>query len=154
MELSLIVADADGDLVADYGQHCWLKQVDLRFVRSGVACLCELRQSPPDVLALAADLPWGGSDGVLEVMWEDPALSRIPIILIDREPRSGHSPEGLHANVFGRLAKPFDADALVEMSFAAAGGSWKGLLTRRSPGPGLATDPLRQSSTVPCTASP
>jgi CheY-like chemotaxis protein len=50
-------------------------------VSSGLACLEALRSSPPEVLLLEQDLPWGG-DGVVARMREDPSLPHVPLTLL------------------------------------------------------------------------
>lgn len=119
-ELRLLIADADSNLVAKCLDWCSLKRVALQAVPSAVACLEELRRSPPDVLALAADLPWGGGDGVLQIIGEEAALKSVPVILIDGDSNAIFPHSAMPANVVGRLVKPLDVDTLFELGFAAA----------------------------------
>lgn len=120
MKLNLLIADTDNQLIARCQEWCLLKHIALQYARSGLACLEKLRHSPPDVLALAVDLPWGGGDGVLQVMSEESALSQIPVVLIDGEAGAVYPRGALPGNVLGRLAKPFDVETLLELGFAAA----------------------------------
>lgn len=48
----------------------------------GLNCLESIRKSEPDVLVIEPDLLWGGGDGVLSVVGDEPSLSRIPVMLI------------------------------------------------------------------------
>jgi DNA-binding response OmpR family regulator len=56
--------------------------------RSGLQCVARLRECVPDVLVLEPQLPWGGGDGVLALMGEDPNLAIIPVMVLTscREP--------------------------------------------------------------------
>ncbi len=49
---------------------------------SGLECVERLRESSPDVLVLEDALPWGGADGVLAMMAEEPDVPRPPVIVI------------------------------------------------------------------------
>ena len=122
MELRLMIADADVDLLALCKQWCELKRISLQSVESGVDCLRELRQSPPDVLALALDLPWGGGDGVLAVMGQESRLNAIPVILLTSEESSARPRTASPANVIGRLTKPFQATDLLDVALSTASG--------------------------------
>ena len=121
MELSLMIADVDESLVARCKQWCSLKRTVLRSVQAGVECLEELRRSPPDVLALAIDLPWGGGDGVLAVMAEESRLIGIPVILLTRAESITYPRGALPANVIGCLIKPFEVTALFDIAHTALG---------------------------------
>lgn len=120
MKLNLLIVDTDNQLIARCREWCSLKCIALRHAPSGLACLKALRQYPPDVLVLAIDLPWGGGDGVLQVMSEESALSKIPVILIEGEFSAAYPRGVLPGNVVGRLSKPFEVESLLELGFAAA----------------------------------
>lgn len=64
----------------------------------GVNCLEQARQHRPDVVILEMSLPWGGSEGLLALRDEEPALRRAAIIFIE----SGKS----HADLYllGRIS--------------------------------------------------
>jgi CheY-like chemotaxis protein len=47
----------------------------------GLECAERLRQDPPDLLALAQDLPWGRAEGVLALMAEG-HLPAVPVLLL------------------------------------------------------------------------
>lgn len=42
----------------------------------------QLREHPPDALVLEPELPWGGGDGVLALMYDDPHLACIPVMVL------------------------------------------------------------------------
>lgn len=48
----------------------------------GLHCLESIRENEPDVLVIEPDLLWGGGDGVLSIVGDEPELARIPVMLI------------------------------------------------------------------------
>lgn len=57
---------------------------------NGLECIARLRQLAPELLVLDLDLPWGGGDGVLAYLAEEPSL-RPKWILIVAGPQTGSS---------------------------------------------------------------
>ena len=51
-------------------------------VENGIECIDTLRTMPPDALILESSVRWGGADGVLVAMNEDPQLRQIPVVII------------------------------------------------------------------------
>ena len=49
---------------------------------SGLECVARLRERVPDVLVLEPQLPWGGGDGVLAIMGDDPDLAAVPVMVL------------------------------------------------------------------------
>lgn len=47
-----------------------------------VECLQEIRCAAPDLVILDADILWGGADGVLAVLAEDPAYPDVPAMVL------------------------------------------------------------------------
>ena len=120
MTMRLMVADADEGMLERCERYSSLNGIALRTASGGVECLAELRRSPPDVLVLDMDLPWGGGDGVLSIMREDDSLARIPVVLLDRNSEAAFRPGRFPANVVGRLVKPLDVDMLFDSACSAA----------------------------------
>lgn len=80
---------------------------------TGLACIDLVHQVIPDLIVLDTELLWGGADGVVAVIAEDPSLPMIPVMLI--------SPK-LHRTVLYALSrfgvsdyqtKPWSAERLV-----------------------------------------
>jgi len=120
MTMRLMVADADESILERCENYSSLNGIALQIAKGGIECLDALRRSPPDVLVLDMDLPWGGGDGVLTVMREDDLLASIPVVLLDRNSDSGVGPGRFPANVVGRLIKPLDVDTLFDSACSAA----------------------------------
>lgn len=73
----------------------------------GVECLGKLRRRSDAVLVLDRDLAWGGCDGVLAVLRDDPTLAHVPVLL------TAAAAEEPAAPVVGVLVKPYPPDALL-----------------------------------------
>ncbi len=111
---TVLVADADSDLCDLYrlffSRHGW----QVRSSGGGVECLAQLRQASPRFLILDMQLLWGGADGLLEVMRDDPELASVPVVLTS----TAAFPESLSGQasppVVQALGKPFSLTALLE----------------------------------------
>jgi DNA-binding NtrC family response regulator len=118
--MHLIIADSDDGFLEACERYASLQGVTLRTAKGGLECLDELRRSPPDVLALDMELPWGGGDGVLSVMRDDELLASIPVVLLDLNSKIGAGPGRFPPNVVGRLIKPLDVATLFDCVYSAA----------------------------------
>ncbi len=56
---------------------------------NALKCVRRMRQLIPDLLVLEPELPWGGGDGVLSIMRDEPCLADIPVMIVTacRDPR-------------------------------------------------------------------
>src|SRR6516225_996430 len=121
MAPAVLIADADRELCDLYrrffSRHGW----QVRTSGAGLECLTQLRQCSPQLLILDLQLPWGGADGLLAVMRDDPGLARVPVILTS----TGASPEALSglvsSPVVQALWKPFSLTALLEIVRSGSG---------------------------------
>ena len=109
---TVLLAEADHDL----------RDVCLSFLRrqgcqvdtanDGIECLAQLRRFVPDLLILDLKLPWGGGDGVLEMLREQPQF--LPNELYSRH-RSLRPFDSLASPPFVlALTKPFSLSALLD----------------------------------------
>ncbi len=106
----LLIAESDDTLIEVFRLYCSRSGYDVETAAGGLECLRKLRRSSCQLLVLDVDLPWGGGDGVLALMREDPRLARIPVILISTR---------VHADLIAppvvqALRKPFSLNVLVE----------------------------------------
>ena len=107
-------------LIAD--SDCWLLDVVRQFLLShgyevevatgGVDSLEKIRSGSALILVLDLDLQWGGGDGVLALMRDDPRLHTIPVILTSS--RSVPNEECRSSPVVNLLEKPYTPDALFD----------------------------------------
>lgn len=82
MSERVLLADRDAFLLATCRDCLRLRGVAVVTATNGLECLQALRSCPPDVLVLEAELPWGGGDGVLAVLDEQPELRPSQVILL------------------------------------------------------------------------
>jgi DNA-binding NtrC family response regulator len=113
---AILIADADQDLCDLFEQFFSRQGWQVRTAGGALECLAQLRQCPPHLLVLDADLPWGGADGLLAVMRDDPALARVPVLLTSTEGFLEAHPRLLSPPVVRVLEKPFPLAALLELA--------------------------------------
>ena len=116
---TVLCADADRELRDVY---VWLLSsygFRVETADDGLECLAKLRQFVPDLLLLDLELPWGGGDGVLEVMRGNPSLLPARVVLTSSV-APAHVLDGLVSPpAVQALAKPFQLSALVERAALA-----------------------------------
>ncbi len=78
----LLIADADRSLLICYADYLSERGYRVATAADGLECVQRLRELHPDLLVLDPGLPWGGGDGVLAVMQEEPAIEPVPVILV------------------------------------------------------------------------
>jgi len=82
MSVRILIADRDEFLLATYHEHLSRHGAIVTTARTGVACLERLRDFAPDILVLDPSLLWGGSEGVLAVMHEEPEIRPACVLLL------------------------------------------------------------------------
>lgn len=107
--MRVLIADADEAFLEILQSFLWDRGHEVEIASDGLECLSMLHEFLPAVVLLDRDLLWGGADGVIAQMCEDPNLADIPVILVTDDDRSELPPGNIHR----RLRKPFRlADAL------------------------------------------
>lgn len=126
--LSVLHADGDDNGRTFIASHLGARGFRIHSVCGGVACLEALRRIRPDCVILDRELPWGGSDGVLGVIREDPQLQSIPVLLTSASAAAFHD---VAAPIIGTLVKPFRIAALIRVlrAFAMPDGGMLGEVT-------------------------
>jgi carbon storage regulator len=81
MSVRILIADRDEFLLATYREHLSQHGAVVATATTGLACMDRLRVFAPNVLVLDPSLLWGGGDGVLAVMDEEPEI-RPPFVLL------------------------------------------------------------------------
>jgi carbon storage regulator len=79
--LRILIADPDAYLSRSYREYFDRSGAVVSTAPTALACLDRLRDFSPDVLILEATLLWGGADGVLARMQEEPGLRPASVIL-------------------------------------------------------------------------
>ena len=82
MAVRVLVADPDEYLLRCYHDYLEQRGFQVMTVTSGLECVERLRATDWDVLVMDPSLPWGGGDGVLAMMNEDPGIPSVPVIVL------------------------------------------------------------------------
>jgi DNA-binding response OmpR family regulator len=82
MAARILIADPDRFLLASYSKHLRERGATVSTATTGLECIERLRDAVPDVLVLDPALPWGGGDGVLAVVHEEPALRPTVVMIL------------------------------------------------------------------------
>lgn len=82
MSVRILIADSDGFLMATYREHLSHHGAVVSTATTGLACIDRLREFTPDVLVLDPTILWGGGDGVLALMHEDPQIRPASVLLL------------------------------------------------------------------------
>ena len=77
----ILIADPDVSRAHCYCRFLAAQDYDVACATGAVDCLLQLRRSVPDVLLLSASLPWGGADGLLDVLREN-GRDLPPVVLL------------------------------------------------------------------------
>ena len=78
----VLIADPDKYLLTAYSSHLRHLGAAISTARTGLECMERLRDAPPDVLVLEPALLWGGGDGVLALLHEQPGIRPAVVILL------------------------------------------------------------------------
>ena len=82
MSVRILLADRDAFLLASCRDCLCQRGAAVATATTGLECIQTLRDFAPDVLVLEAELLWGGGDGVLAVIEEQPELRPSLVILV------------------------------------------------------------------------
>ncbi|MBN9117590.1 MAG: response regulator [Planctomycetes bacterium] len=109
---TVLIADRNAALLEAVSGHLRTRGVAVETAASGVECLRKLRSWDGGIAVLDLDLPWGGGDGVLAVLREEPDLAPFGAVLATSND-SPH-PERLTRPVVGLLERPYTPEALFD----------------------------------------
>jgi carbon storage regulator len=82
MSVRILIADRDEFLLASYREHFGRHGAVVATATTGLACMDRLRDFAPDVLVLDPAILWGGGDGVLAVLHEEPEIRPASVLLL------------------------------------------------------------------------
>jgi DNA-binding response OmpR family regulator len=104
--MRILIADADQNFVESFQSYMWECGHDAEFATTGIECSAILYRFTPDVLIIERGLLWGGCDGILAKMQDQPDLAQIPvIILIATSPAVNEHWD--YPNIVAWMQKPF-----------------------------------------------
>ncbi len=112
MAARILIADSDRFLLASYSRHLRERGVTVSTAMTGLECIQRLRDAVPDVLVLDPALPWGGGEGVLAVVHEEPALRPTVMMILAQGGNRSLLYRLSRFQVDDYQAKPLTADSL------------------------------------------
>lgn len=122
MKPRLVATDPDSVFLEIYQDYFPKFGFEVATAGDGLECLELLRDFVPDVLILSLELLWGGADGVLAIVREEPEMQPIPVVLaVDGRIRTKALKHVL-PSVVRFLRKPFrsrDLRAIVKTALQA-----------------------------------
>jgi len=130
---TVLIAESDEPTRDAMRQYLLLRGYGVETATGGVECLDKLRRGTTGVVVLDSALAWGGGDGVLAVMRDEPGLAHIPVVLTV----PSHEIDGTR---FGRapvlciLEKPIVMGSLLDSIRAFASEPGRACGNRRGPG--------------------
>jgi DNA-binding response OmpR family regulator len=80
--IRVLIADPDESLLSWCREYLSRHGLEVATASSGLDCVAHLRSFAPDALVLEPELLWGGADGVLAMMEEDPSVPRVPVLIL------------------------------------------------------------------------
>lgn len=110
----VLVAAADRFLVASYGRYLSEQGARVSTATTALDCVAQLRIAVPDVLVLQPKLLWGGSDGVLALITEEPRLRPTAVMLLHQARERGLLYRLSSFRVDDYQTKPLTARGLAE----------------------------------------
>ena len=113
MQPTILIADGDADLCDFYRRFSTERGHEVDTCSDGLDCVRKLRQVTPAVLVLDLELPWGGGDGVLAWMREEPQFLPSRVVLTSAE-ASAYILDSLASPPVETLTKPFPLSALLQ----------------------------------------
>jgi DNA-binding response OmpR family regulator len=122
MKSIILIAEGDNELRDRLGRLLGEHGYQVISASDGLECSRKLRQQKPQAVVLDQDLRWGGSEGVLAVMRDDPVLCRIPVILTFRPTASFPVFDLVSLPVVQSLGKPYPFTVLLDSVRAAVTG--------------------------------
>lgn len=78
----VLIASPDPFLLSEYRSALRAGGIDVTLATSGIHCLEQVAASPVEFAVLDSELLWGGVDGVLAVLAEDPAYPTVPAMVV------------------------------------------------------------------------
>jgi CheY-like chemotaxis protein len=131
----LLIVESDTALCRLYERFLRAHGYGVETAADGLSCLAKLRRGPPAVLVLDLEICWGGGEGVLAWLREEPPTAWVPTILTAT---AGLLQPPAHLGappVVQCLLKPFSLAALLEgVRSAAANGLPRSRNGRCEPG--------------------
>lgn len=109
---AVLLVDDNADM-REYVRRLLAPHYDVRTADDGIAALEAMRTQPPDLVLSDVMMPRLDGFGLVRQVRADPALARLPVILLSARAGEEASIEGLEAGADDYLTKPFSARELI-----------------------------------------
>jgi DNA-binding response OmpR family regulator len=113
LRTEVLIAESDAELRSAYEHRFAESGIHVETAVDGLDCWTKLRACTPDALMLDIDILWGGSDGVLTRLREDPSRENDPEVFVT----GNDSPEILSRRVGIAVErcfqKPIEVDSVL-----------------------------------------
>jgi len=130
MKRRILLATDDDTARSRYEDYLQDFGYEVEAANHGMACHRKLRNERPDILILESNIKWGGAEGVIEQMRDDPELYAIPVVLISNEPTDGEFAQVIEDPIVASLSKPFPMSELLENVLFADHCTYKAFVER------------------------
>ncbi len=82
MPIRVLLVDPNEYLLSRYEEYLAKAGYEVFTSQDALDCLKKLRKYSPDIMVLEPMLPWGGGDGILAMMNEEPDVPKTPVLLL------------------------------------------------------------------------
>jgi CheY-like chemotaxis protein len=120
MKQSMLIADGNAELCDLYRRFSTGRGYEVETTSDGLDCVRQLRQLTPAVLVLALELRWGGGDGVLGWLREEPQFFPHRVVLTSTEASAPNLNRLASPPAVKTLTKPFPLSALLDDTASVA----------------------------------
>ena len=107
MKQTMLIADGDAELCDMYQKYVKDHGYDVETSSDGMDCVRKLRQVTPDVLVLDLEILWGGGDGVLGWLRDEPTYLPSRVLLTSAVASAQFLSSLVSPPVVKALTKPF-----------------------------------------------
>lgn len=114
MTPSILVADDEPSIVLSMEVLLRRAGYEVRVARDGEEALASIRESVPDLVLLDAMMPKRDGFDVCQSLRADPALGRLPIVMLTAKGRDVDRQKGLALGATDYITKPFSTRDLIE----------------------------------------
>jgi DNA-binding response OmpR family regulator len=115
MNARILIAEADSGLARLYRNRLMDADCVARTAGTGLSCVAILRRFRPNLLVLGTDLLWGGAEGVLAVLDEEPDLRPEIVTVLARSRERGILRRLASYRIDGYQWKPVSPTRLVNL---------------------------------------
>jgi DNA-binding response OmpR family regulator len=114
MSVRILIAGPSRFVLGSYAKYLGERGAIVSTATTGLECIARLRDAVPNVLVLEPTLPWGGGDGVLALINDEPALRPSVVMILAQGGNRGALYRLSWFKVDDYQTKPLTADELAE----------------------------------------